>query len=151
MDTEKKVKLSDGEIPPEGYILVPMRSLVIAKAILGYIAFALTVLAVFVGLSLGTNNDQNNRIENLVNAQRQSSLIGCKQNNRLREQSNRRIPAEKIELKTAILVSSIAHKFHLEGAESLASPKEIQDLLEGLEEVPVRNCEEVYGASGAEK
>lgn len=110
-----------------------------------YIAVVLTVVLFNVLGNAGRNNKQDQRIENLISSQAGANLRGCEIGNERTEEQNRRLPVEKVELSTAILVSTIAERFnlHVEGVD--LDPESIRELRRGLNKLKLRDCEAVYG------
>jgi hypothetical protein len=68
------------------------------------------------------------------------------QNNKLRQQSNLRIPFENVELRTALAAAELTRQFGVGNDLRLPTGERVRELLAHLERVPLRDCKAVYGA-----
>lgn len=119
------------------------------QAMLALAAGAMLAASVTTGIFLVLNNKtdahQTGQITEAFRQLTDSQQQGCANANRRVRQSNARVPLERVEAKTALIVAVVVRKFNLDVPVEL-DPAEIRRLTRNVRRVPLTACQRLYRA-----
>ena len=109
----------------------------------GFIVAGVITTTIFLIINDRTDTQQTGLIHKAFAQITESQRRGCARGNDFRRQSNARVPLERAEANSALIVATLVRRFQLPTPVGL-DPSRVRDLVDGVSAVPLTPCKRLY-------